>query len=87
MKPKDIARSGKSSIAQAMIVAFIVGLASLVAAAEPSDDAKLSKVDKMAAVTNKSTRLQLELVSTEPVPVIGANHPDAKDIPAATASP
>ena len=31
---------------------------------------------------NKTARLQLELVKTEPIPVIGANHPDAKDIPA-----
>ncbi len=30
----------------------------------------------------KAMRLQLELVNTEPVPVIGVNHPDAKDIPA-----
>ena len=34
------------------------------------------------ATTNKTTRLQLELVKTEPAPVIGVNHPDAKDIPA-----
>jgi phosphotransferase system IIB component len=65
-----------------MIVASIVVLASFVAAAEPSDDSRLSKVVNITAVTNKATRLCLEVVSTEPVPVIGANHPDAKDIPA-----
>jgi len=30
----------------------------------------------------ESSRLRLELVKTEPVPVIGAQHPDAQDIPA-----
>jgi hypothetical protein len=35
-----------------------------------------------ATTANKTTRLQLELVKTESAPVIGANHPDARDIPA-----
>ena len=34
------------------------------------------------ATASEATRLQLELVKTEPVPVIGVNHPDARDIPA-----
>lgn len=34
------------------------------------------------APSNRATRLCLELVQTEPVPVIGASHPDVKDIPA-----
>jgi hypothetical protein len=34
------------------------------------------------ATADKSTRLYLELVKTEPVPVIGLQHPDSKDIPA-----
>lgn len=36
----------------------------------------------MRMKVNTSTRLYLELVKTEAVPVIGVNHPDAKDIPA-----
>ena len=82
MKRKHITGPAKSSIAQAMIVAFTLVLASLVAAAEPSDNAKLNNVDNLTAIKNKAPRLCLELVRTEPVPVIGANHPDAKDIPA-----
>ena len=39
-------------------------------------------VDSQTASVNKATRLQLELVRTESVPVIGVNNPDAKDIPA-----
>ena len=39
-------------------------------------------VDSKPASVNKTTRLQLELVRTESVPVIGVNNPDAKDIPA-----
>jgi hypothetical protein len=35
-----------------------------------------------AAPKPKAAKLQLELVKTEPVPVVGVNHPDAKDIPA-----
>jgi hypothetical protein len=36
----------------------------------------------VAQVKSGSTRLYLELVNTEAAPVIGASHPDAKDIPA-----
>ena len=35
-----------------------------------------------ATTVNKASRLFLELVKTEPIPVIGPQHPDAKDIPA-----
>ena len=42
----------------------------------------VGKIDNQPATANKTTRLCLELVKTEPVPVIGPQHPDAKDIPA-----
>ncbi len=44
--------------------------------------ALVSQADGLPAATNHPPRLQLELVQTEPVPVIGSQHPDAKDIPA-----
>ena len=40
-----------------------------------------SSVSALAADPT-TPRLQLELVKTEPIPVIGENHPDVKDIPA-----
>ena len=40
------------------------------------------KSDNQPATAYKSTRLSLELVKTEPVPVIGSQHSDAQDIPA-----
>jgi hypothetical protein len=40
------------------------------------------KSDNQPANAYKSTRLSLELVKTEPVPVIGSQHSDAQDIPA-----
>ena len=42
----------------------------------------VGNIDNQPATANKSTRLYLELIRTEPVPVIGPQHPDAKDIPA-----
>ncbi len=42
----------------------------------------VGNIDNQPATANKTTRLCLELVKTEPVPVIGPQHPDAKDIPA-----
>jgi len=82
MKQKYIADSRNSSIAQAMMVAFTFVVASLVAAAGQPADSKPGKADNPPATTNKAARLCLELVKTEAVPVIGVNHPDAKDIPA-----
>lgn len=52
------------------------------AAAEKSDDSRQGKIDQQPAAAISTTRLQLELVKTEPVPIIGIQHPDAKDIPA-----
>jgi hypothetical protein len=40
------------------------------------------KSDNQPATAYKSTRFSLELVKTEPVPVIGPQHSDAQDIPA-----
>jgi hypothetical protein len=65
------------------MMAALVGMAVLMAAvAAPAADVKSGKENNKPATTNKATRLQLELVQTEPVPVIGVNHPDARDIPA-----
>ena len=66
-----------------IMMAALVGMAVLMAAvAAPAADVKSGKENNKPATTNKATRLQLELVQTEPVPVIGVNHPDARDIPA-----
>jgi len=54
----------------------------MAAVAAQAADVKSGKESNIPALTNKTTRLQLELVKTEPAPVIGVNHPDAKDIPA-----
>lgn len=56
-------------------------MAVAVAVGKP-EDSKSRKEGNQPAPANKATRLRLELVSTEPTPVIGVNHPDAKDIPA-----
>jgi len=61
---------------------LIASLAPANAAAKRLNDSNPRKAGKPTAITNKATRLCLELVRTEPVPVIGAYHPDAKDIPA-----
>ena len=66
-----------------IMMAALVGMAVLMAAvAAPAAVVTSGKENNKPATTNKATRLQLELVQTEPVPVIGVNHPDARDIPA-----
>jgi hypothetical protein len=52
------------------------------AAAENSATSQSGKTDQKPAAANRTPRLQLELVKTEPVPTIGIQHSDAKDIPA-----
>ena len=59
----------KSTIAWFLAAALLGSAASFAESVKPS-------------LTNKTSRLYLELVKTEPAPVIGAQHPDAKDIPA-----
>ncbi len=65
-----------------MIAASVGAAVLMAAAAEQAAEVKSGMESNMPAITNKATRLQLELVKTEPVPVIRVNHPDAKDIPA-----
>jgi hypothetical protein len=62
--------------------AAILAFACAVCFSAQPGDAKVGEEGIMPDRTNKATRLQLDLVKTEPVPVIGVDHPDAKDIPA-----
>jgi len=70
------------SVACAMSAVFAFTAGSMAAAAEHPADAKRGKADNLSASAAKATRLCLELVKTEPIPIIGPLHPDAKDIPA-----
>ncbi len=77
-----LTRLSKRLVGRAVVLAGWLILTRAGTAAEKAFDAIPGKAGPLPASAGGTTTLRLELVRTEPIPVIGIQHPDAKDIPA-----